>query len=141
MSGGPTAVVRQVGLSTSEGTVRGHTVLVDRPESKDGADRGPMGGELLLIGLAGCFMSNMFAAIRARDANVSDVQVRAEAHVTGTPARMSAFTLSVSADHDDPELMQKLMTIAERGCLASNTLREGCEISVVLEERGATATR
>jgi len=141
MSEGPTAVVRQVGPSTGRVTVRGHTFLVDRPESKDGADRGPMGGEFIVAGLAGCFMSNILAAIRARSEKVTDVEVRASAEVTGTPPRMSAFTLSVSADHDDPELMKRLITIAERGCIASNTLSEGSAISVVLEERGAAASR
>jgi putative redox protein len=138
MSAELTAVVRQVGPSTSEGTARTHTVLVDRPDAKGGADRGPMGGELLLVGLAGCFMSNLLAAIRSRDAPVAEVQVRARANVTGTPPRMSAFTLRVSANHSDPELMRKLLAIAERGCLASNTLREGSEITVLLEEVGPT---
>lgn len=135
MSDGPSAVVRQVGPSTGEGSVRGHTVLVDRPESKDGADRGPMGGELILLGLAGCFLSNILAAIRARDAAVSNVEIRAEAETTGTPSRMTSFTLRVAADHDDPDLMEKLLTIAERGCIASNTLKEGSRIEVVLEDR------
>lgn len=133
MSDGPSAVVRQIGPSTGEGSVRGHTILVDRPESKNGADRGPMGGELILLGLAGCFLSNLLAAIRTRDADVSNVEIRAEADTTGTPARMSAFTLRVSADYQDSELMQRLLTIAERGCIASNTLKEGCDLTVVLE--------
>ena len=133
MSDGPSAVVRQVGPSTGEASVRGHTVLVDRPESKDGADQGPMGGEFMLIGLAGCFLSNLLAAIRARDAQVSNVVVRADAETTGTPPRMSAFKLSVSADYQDPEVMRRLLTIAERGCIASNTLKAGCDLTVVLE--------
>ena len=134
MSDGPTAIVRQVGPSTGEGSVRGHTVLVDRPASKDGNDRGPMGGELMLIGLAGCFLSNLLAAIRARGADVSNVVIHAEAETTGTPSRMSAFTLRVAADYEDDDLMQKLLTVAERGCIASNTLKEGCDLTVLLEE-------
>lgn len=134
MSGGPSAVVRQVGPSTGEGIVRSHTVLVDRPEEKDGEDRGPMGGELILLGLAGCFLSNLLAAIRAREASVTNVQVRAESEITGTPPRMTAFTLRVSADFEDLDLMKRLMTIAERGCIASNTLKEGCEVRKVLED-------
>ncbi len=48
--------VRQFDKSaTSEGSVRGHRVLIDRPEDKGGLDRGPMGGEMLLLALGGCF--------------------------------------------------------------------------------------
>ena len=58
--------VRQVQATpTSEGQVREHRVLVDRPAAKGGHDRGPMGGELLLVALGGCFMSNLIAAAAA----------------------------------------------------------------------------
>ena len=128
------AEVRQDGPSTGVGTVRTHTVLIDRPETKGGADRGPMGGELLLLGLGGCFLSNLLAAVRAREAAVSEVRVVVEAVLDGTPERMTAFTLRVSARYQDAELMHKLATIAERACIAANTLREVGPIEVVVEE-------
>lgn len=134
MSATIAAVVEQVGPATGEGRVRTHSVLVDRPTEKGGDDRGPMGGELLLLGLGGCFLSNLLAAVRARDAAVSDVRVDVEATLEGTPPRMTAFTLRVSGRYDDREQMEKLVTIAERGCIAANTLREACPILVVLEE-------
>src|SRR5579863_9424222 len=56
----------QVGDSTTEAAMRTHRVLIDRPGEKGGADAGPMGGELFLASLGGCFMSNLLAAIRAR---------------------------------------------------------------------------
>lgn len=66
----------QLGPSTSEGVVRGkHRVLVDRPVEKGGEDRGAMGGELLLVALGGCFLSNLLAAIRAREAPIQEVRV------------------------------------------------------------------
>ena len=43
-------VVQMETTPTSEGRVREHRVLVDRPAAKGGHDRGPMGGELLLVG-------------------------------------------------------------------------------------------
>ena len=46
--------VEQVGPSTSKGVARSHTVLIDRPVPKGGADQGPLGGELLLLALGGC---------------------------------------------------------------------------------------
>ncbi|HUG37695.1 MAG TPA: OsmC family protein [Candidatus Limnocylindrales bacterium] len=126
------ATLRQEGPSTSRGRVRGHEVLVDRPEAKEGADRGAMGGELLLVALGGCFMSNLLAAIRAREAEISDVRVAVAAELEGTPERMTRFTITVDARHDDEALLRKLATIAERGCLVSNTLAAGAAVEVVL---------
>ena len=126
--------VNQVGPSAGRGTVRNHSVLIDRPTDKGGADRGPMGGELLLLALGGCFMSNLLAAIRAREAAVNDVRVTVDATVDGSPERMTAYTIRVAAHYDDPAEMEKLVTIAERGCIVSNTLKAGGEIRVVLED-------
>ena len=47
--------VEQVGPSTGSATARSHTVFVDRPVEKGGNDRGPLGGEYLLMSLGGCF--------------------------------------------------------------------------------------
>ncbi len=137
MSEGPRVSVRQVGPSTGEGSVRGHTILIDRPDSKGGSDRGPMGGELILLGLGGCFMSNLLAAIRERELPVSDVELTVTAHTEGTPPKMTSFEIRVSADHADPATLGKLATIAERGCIASNTLKQGSTISVVIEDARA----
>jgi putative redox protein len=59
------ASVRQVSASASQASARGHTSWVDRPEAKGGTNRGPMGGELMLMGIGGCFMSNLLAAALA----------------------------------------------------------------------------
>ena len=69
------AVVKQVSGSTSEGSVRRHTVRCDRPEAKGGSDGGAMGGELFLIGLGGCFMSNLLAAIHDFGGVLTTIQV------------------------------------------------------------------
>lgn len=126
--------VEQVGPSTAQGTARSHTVLIDRPVAKGGADRGPLGGELLLLALGGCFMSNLLAAIRAREAAISEVRVNVAAEVGGSPDRMTKMTLQISAKCDDPPLLQKLVTIAERGCIVTNTLKEGVPISIAVEQ-------
>ena len=61
---------RQVSLSTSEASLSAQ-VLIDRPQEKGGADRGPMGGELFLASIGGCFMSNLLAATSARESRGS----------------------------------------------------------------------
>jgi len=127
-----TVEVHQEGPSTGRGFVRTHSVCVDRPVEKGGADQGPMGGELLLVSLGGCFLSNLLAAIRARESAVDAVRVSVEARLEGIPERMTRFILRVEARYDDAELMKKLLTIAERGCIVSNTLRVIAPIEIEL---------
>lgn len=54
---GKTVIVRidQTGPATSTARVRDHRISVDRPLERGGDDQGPMGGELILVGLGGCF--------------------------------------------------------------------------------------
>jgi putative redox protein len=125
--------VEQVGRATGKGIARNHTVFIDRPADKGGEDRGPLGGELLLLSLGGCFLSNLLAAIGARSAEVSNIRIAVSATVGGVPERVEAMTLRVAATYTDSELMRKLVGIAERGCLVTNTLKTAMVITIVLE--------
>lgn len=58
--------VRLVAGSLSLATSRGHSVTIDRPLDKGGTDLGFLGGELVLAGEGGCFLSNLAAAARTR---------------------------------------------------------------------------
>ena len=107
-------------------------VTIDRPAEKGGDDRGPLGGELLLLSLGGCFMSTLLAAVRTREANVSDVNVSVSGTIGGVPERFETLHMRVSAKYDDADLMRKLITMAERGCLVTNTLRTAAVITVEL---------
>jgi putative redox protein len=120
--------LRQIGPSTSEAAIRGHRVLIDRPVEKGGSDQGPMGGELFLASIGGCFMSTLLAAIRARDAAISGVQTE----VTGVleESRFVSVELSVSAECQDAELLEKLVQIADRSCIMMNTLRGLLDVTV-----------
>jgi putative redox protein len=128
-----TVEIVQVGTSTSQASARSHTLLVDRPVEKGGEDRGPLGGELLLISLGGCFVSTLLAAARTRDADVSDVRVSVAGTIGGVPERFESMALRVSAKYRDEDLMRKLVTMAERGCLVTNTLKDAVVISVEIE--------
>lgn len=86
-----------------------------------------------MLALGGCFMSNLLAAIRARDAAISDARASVEAVLDGDPERVTAFTLRVEARTDDLELLEKLVTIAERGCMVTNTLKETASVTVEAE--------
>ena len=93
--------LRQVSASTTEATFRTHQVLIDRPVETGGADRGPTGGELFLAAVGGCFMSTLLAAIRAGEAEVSDVRTEVIGTLAESPARFSSIQLHVSVDSLD----------------------------------------
>ena len=125
--------VEQVGSSTGSAAARSHTVFVDRPIEKGGSDRGPLGGEYLLIALGGCFLSTLLAAARTREADVSDVRVSVVGTIGGVPERFESMAVRVSAAYSDADLMRKLVAMSERGCLVTNTLKNAVTLSVTLE--------
>jgi len=125
--------LRQISASTSEATMGRHQVLIDRPTAKGGADAGPMGGELFLAAVGGCFMSNLLAAIRAREAEISDVRVEVVGSLADSPARFAGVELRVAAESRDRELLERLAEIADRGCIMMNTLRGKLDVRVLIE--------
>jgi putative redox protein len=125
-----TVQLERVGATTSEARIRTHTVLVDRPAAKGGSDRGPMGGELLLAALGGCFSSTLFAAIAARGAHVGEVTVTVVGTLAEAPGRFERIALQVRGVSDDPSGFERLVAVAERGCLVANTLRGAVELHV-----------
>jgi len=127
------ATVEHVSQTTSRASIRNHTFLVDRAVAKGGLDLGPAGGEYMLVSLGGCFTSHLLAAIRAREAPVTDVRVAVTGTLDGTPERFTAFSLAISAQCPDPELARKLITMAGRACQVVNTLRQVATIAITYE--------
>src|SRR5271154_754138 len=125
--------LRQVSASTSEATLRTHHVLIDRPVDKGGTDMGPMGGDLFLASVGGCFMSNLLAAIRARGEQISDARLEVIGTIAESPARFSALDLCVTAEGADPEVLEKLVEIADRGCIMMNTLRGKLDVRIRID--------
>jgi len=122
--------VEQISRTASRGNARGHEVVMDRPDAKGGANQGMMGGEAVLNGLGGCFMSNLLAAAKARNIELKDARADIEGDMADGPARFTAIRMSVSAHCNPPEELGKLVTIAERGCIAANTLRAAVALSI-----------
>ena len=133
MPGTLTAKLNQEGISTSRATVRQHTVYVDRPTARGGTDRGPVGGEYVLVGLGGCFTSHLLAAIAARKADVSGVSVSVSGTLDGTPERFTGFELVVTAASGDRDALGQLVALAERSCQVISTLRLAAPVVVKVE--------
>ena len=125
-----TVMVKQISSTASRGNARGHELVMDRPEAKGGTNEGMMGGEALLNGLGGCFMSNLLAAAKAREIELNNARADIEGDMADAPSRFSAIRMSISAQCDPPEELEKLVTIAERGCISANTLRSAVDLTI-----------
>ncbi|HMD49087.1 MAG TPA: OsmC family protein [Bryobacteraceae bacterium] len=123
--------ISQISACTSETILGPHRVLIDRPVEKGGTAQGPMGGELFLASVGGCFISNILAAIRSRNEPVSNVRVQVTGTLTDSPpVRYSAIQLTVNADTPDRSALQHIVEIADRGCSMLNTLRGTLDLRV-----------
>jgi putative redox protein len=125
-----TVTVEQISNTASRGNARGHQLVMDRPEAKGGTNQGMMGGEAVLNGLGGCFMSNLLAAAEARNIELINARADIEGDMADAPSRFTAIRMSVSAQCNSHEELAKLAAIAERGCIAVNTLRAAVELSI-----------
>ncbi len=122
--------VDQMDHSSSRGEARGHSHIMDRPEAKGGQNKGPMGGETLLMGLGGCFMSNLLAAAKARNMEISNAKINIAGELADGPARYTDIHMKVTAQCSAPAELEKLVTIAERGCIVANTLAKAANLTI-----------
>ena len=102
-------------------------IITDRPIGK-----GLSGGEFLLTGIGGCFSSNLFAAAQSRDVEIKGLEIDITAILsTDFPKRFSKVELCVSYDYCSNESMfNKLMIIAEKACIAVNTVKNGLILNI-----------
>ena len=89
-----------------------------------------MGGELLLASLGGCFNSNLLAAIRARELDISDVAIEVSGELAEAPARFASINMVVKSAYEDRDTLVKLVKMSERACIVANTLKGSVDLSV-----------
>lgn len=131
--------VRQVDQTpTSEGTARQHRVLIDRPKDKGGLDRGPLGGEMLLFAQGGCFMSNLIAAAAARDISVTELKLIVRGELGESPPHFESVIVEVHGLWPDEATMEKIVTIAARSCIVTNTLKTCVKLDI--QRRGKVSS-
>ena len=68
-------------------------------------------------------MSNLVAAAAARSVAAEGLEVTIRGTLAAAPPRFEAIDLEVRAAGLAPDVLDKLDTIAERGCIVHNTLR------------------
>lgn len=127
-----TARVTQISASASQAEARQHVTLIDRPLTSGGSDRGPMGGELLLMGVGGCLMSNLLALAAKQSLALADTRIEIAATLDGEPPRFTAVHLRVHAGGADRTTLLPLVAAAEQACISVNTLRAQVALTVDL---------
>ena len=128
-----TTTITQIDASTaSRTTIRDHQLITDRTVEKGGGNQGPMGGEVFVAGLGACFMSNLIAAFQARGIETRNLSATVTGTLDGTPPRYQKMAITVSGGGIDRAQMEKMVVIAERGCLVANTLKQFMEVAVTI---------
>ncbi|KMS66770.1 hypothetical protein ACZ91_67815 [Streptomyces regensis] len=122
--------LRPVGGSVVVGRARDHTLTIDRPKEKEGTDAGPMGGELLLLALGGCYVSTFLAALKAENpqADASEITFQVDGSLVTAPTRFCEITVQVSAPAALQDLIAKPLLKAERGCIVHNSIRDAITV-------------
>lgn len=125
------------GGSVVVGQARDHTLTIDRPAEKAGTDAGPMGGELLLLALGGCYASTFLAALGAEgpQADASGISFQVVGSLVSAPTRFSDITVRVSAPAALEDLIAKPLLKAERGCTVHNSIRDAVSVRFTHEWR------
>jgi putative redox protein len=126
-----TTTISQIETSSAGRTrIRDHELVTDRPVEKGGGNQGPMGGELLVASLGGCFMSNLIAAFHGRDLQPEGLAVTVRGTLDGTPPRFQKMAMEVQGKGIDRDQMEKMILIAERGCIVANTLKQFMPVEI-----------
>ena len=128
-----TTTIRQIGNTSAARTrIREHDIVTDRTVEKGGGNQGPMGGEMLVASLGGCFMSNLIAAFQGREIEAQELSVAVSGTLEGTPPRFQEMAMTVSGDRYDRDQMEKMVLIAERGCIVANTLKQSMPVKITI---------
>lgn len=124
--------LKQKGETSSLLTLNEHYIIIDRPVSKGGHGEGPMGGQVLLMSIAGCFSSTLYAAAQARNLKIEDLEMNVIGVLSeDAPKRFISIKLNVTGGScGDGEQFPKLLKVAEKGCIAVNTIKQGMGFEV-----------
>jgi putative redox protein len=127
----PTVNVKLIDGTMGVATAGPHAVVVDRSIANGGTYLGMVGGELLLSAIGSCLMTTFIGAARARDIELTRLEFTVSAVHEDWPSRYTSIGIEaiVEADASDAEI-EKLLTMAERGCTVSNTVSQGASIEV-----------
>lgn len=123
--------VRLVKGTMGVATAGPHAIVVDRSPENGGTYLGMIGGELLLSAIGTCLMTTLVGAARKRKIELSRVEFNVTGEHQDAPSRFVSIDVEAIVEAEaSQEEIDKLLTIAKRGCTVSNTVARSAPISV-----------
>jgi putative redox protein len=107
--------------------VDGFEIVVDEPAAHGGSGTGPQPTDLLLASVGSCLALSVAFVARRRGVELPDLDVS----VVGTYRGLEFERIAASISSSTPrEVLEGLVSEAERFCYVSNTLRHGPELVI-----------
>jgi putative redox protein len=121
----------------SEIKMRHHVIVIDSGKEEGGNDFGPAPTEIFLAALGACLMTNISRIGQKMRLGLKSVNM----DITGTkeynehPASFVTLNIivSIKADEEDREKLERLIQLAEENCTVSNTLKNAVVPHVKLQ--------
>lgn len=107
--------------------VDGIEIVVDEPAAYGGEGSGPQPTDLLLVSVASCLALSVAFVARKQGVELDGLDVK----VVGTYEGLEFARIAASISSGTPrDVLEELVSEAERVCYVSNTLRRGPELVV-----------
>ncbi len=106
-------------------------ILVGRSNNSLYSSKGLVGGEYLLVGIGGCFSSALLSAAQSSNIKIIGLKVEVTAKISVSLKRLNKINLTISYGYcSSPNEFEKLLKVAEKGCISINTLKHKPLISI-----------
>ena len=125
-----TVRTRWTGGMRAVSEVDGFEIVVDEPATHGGSGTGPQPTDLLLASVASCLALSVAFVARKRGVELPDLDVSVVGRYRGLEFERIAASISSGTPR---EVLEGLVSEAERFCYVSNTLRHGPELVITVD--------
>jgi putative redox protein len=133
----PMVITHQGGVKFAA-QIRQHRLMVDQPAAGGGADSGPMPIELLGASLGTCVALYVQQFCHTRGLPYEGMRVEVDPH--GAQGRIGRFDVRVVLPEALPPHYAQMLERVARSCPAHNTLTQGAEVAVTIEQPALSAS-
>ena len=121
----------------SEIKMRNHAILIDSEKDEGGEDLGPAATEVFLAALGACVMTNISRIGKKMRLGIKNVgmDITGIKEHNGNPSSFVSLdiTVSIEAETDDREKLQRLVELSEKNCTVSNTVKNAVAPKITLK--------
>jgi len=131
---GMSVSVKYLGGKKFEATCRGHSIVVDQPESEDGTDEGMTPVELLNASLSACAAYYVSFFLKRRVQDLNGLEVMASWQYSEKPHRVGTVNLTIIPPRALTEQEKTGLLKSIEQCTVENTLKNAPEINVEVKD-------